>query len=121
MNAILKYTLLTAIRDKLYVGLLVILAIAFGLSNLLGSTALAEEDQTAIVYIAGSSRIIFAIGIILFVCLLVLLIVLFTKMLATYILSGHVRRRLTDGHLVNRYLAKGHLIHKFSIFNLILL
>src|SRR5690606_28211646 len=68
MNSILKYILLTAVRDRLYVGLFIILIAAFGISSLLGSTALVEKEQMSIVYIAGSSRMILIIGIILFVC-----------------------------------------------------
>ncbi len=68
MNSILKYILLTAIRDRLYVGLFIILLAAFGISSVVGGTALLEQAQTTIVYVAGSSRMIFAIGMILFVC-----------------------------------------------------
>jgi hypothetical protein len=68
MISILQYILLTAIRDRLYVGLFLTLLVAFGISFVLGSATLAESFQTTIAYIAGSSRIIFAIGIILFVC-----------------------------------------------------
>jgi hypothetical protein len=67
MISILKYILLTAIRDRLYVGLFLTLLIAFGISFTLGSTTLTESSQTTIAYISGSSRMIFAIGIILFV------------------------------------------------------
>jgi hypothetical protein len=62
MNSILKYILLTAIRDRLYVGLFIILLAAFGISSVLGSAALIEQAQTTIAYVAGSSRTI------LFVC-----------------------------------------------------
>lgn len=68
MNSILKYILLTAIRDKLYVGLFLTLLAAFGISFVLGSATLVENSQTTIVYIASSSRMIFALGMILFVC-----------------------------------------------------
>ncbi|MDA0901966.1 MAG: hypothetical protein O3B09_00960 [Proteobacteria bacterium] len=68
MISILKYIFLTASRDWLYLGLLIILVAAFGISSLLGSTALAEQQEMSIVYISGSSRMILAIGIILFVC-----------------------------------------------------
>lgn len=68
MNSILKYIILTAIRDRLYVGLFAILIAAFGISVFLGETALSERQQMTIVYIAGSCRMIFAIGMILFVC-----------------------------------------------------
>jgi len=68
MYSILKYILLTAIRDKLYVGLFIILLAAFGISAVVGGSALLEKAQATTVYIAGSSRMIFAIGMILFVC-----------------------------------------------------
>lgn len=68
MNSVLKYILLTAIRDRLYIGLLIALTAAFGVSALLGSTMVVEENQTSIAYIAGSSRMIFVIGMILFTC-----------------------------------------------------
>ncbi len=68
MKTVLKYILLTAIRDRLYIGLLLLLMAAFAISALLGSTVVVEEAQTSIVYIAGSSRMIFAIGMILFTC-----------------------------------------------------
>ncbi len=68
MLPILKYILLTAVRDKLYVGLFVILLAAFGISCALGDSSLVEKVQATTVYIAGSSRMIFAVGMILFVC-----------------------------------------------------
>ncbi len=68
MKSILKYILLTAVRDWLYVGLFLSLIAALGISSLLGSTSLVEKSQMTIVYMSGSSRIILALGIILFVC-----------------------------------------------------
>ncbi|MDA9231412.1 hypothetical protein N9O56_02455 [Rickettsiales bacterium] len=68
MKTILKYILLTAIRDKLYLGILFLLAAAFGISSILGNTLATEKVATSIVYIAGSARIIFAVGMILFTC-----------------------------------------------------
>ncbi len=68
MNSILKYILLTAIRDRLYAGLFIILLAAFGISSLVGGTALVERAQATMVYVAGSSRMIFTVGMILFVC-----------------------------------------------------
>lgn len=68
MIPILKYVLLTAIRDWLYVGVIISMLIAFGISILIGNSAFAENNQFSIVYIAGSGRILFAIGIIIFIC-----------------------------------------------------
>lgn len=69
MQSIIKYILLSGIRDRLYIGLFITLAAAFSLSIFLGSTALVEQQQTIAAYIAGSSRAILAVGLILFVCL----------------------------------------------------
>ncbi|MBL6664787.1 MAG: hypothetical protein ISQ34_02980 [Rickettsiales bacterium] len=69
MKSILKYILLSAIRDKFYIGLLITLGASFGLSIFLGSSALVEQQQMTASFIAGSSRVILAIGMILFVCL----------------------------------------------------
>ncbi len=69
MKSIIKYILLSGIRDRLYIGLFITLIASFSLSIFLGSTALIEQQQTVAAYIAGSSRAILAIGLILFVCL----------------------------------------------------
>lgn len=69
MKSILKYIMLTATRDRLYIGLLITMIIAFSLSIFLGNTALVEREEMATSYIAGSTRMILAIGMILFVCL----------------------------------------------------
>lgn len=68
MFSILKYILTTAIRDWLYAGVVASLLIAFGISILIGNSAFAENNQFSIVYIAGSGRVLFAIGIIIFIC-----------------------------------------------------
>ena len=69
MNAILKYILKNGVRDRLYIGLFVSLIITFGVSVFLGSTMLVEQQATTVVFIAGSSRVILAVGMILFVCI----------------------------------------------------
>lgn len=69
MKSILKYILLAGIRDRLYIGLFITLVASFSLSIFLGSTSFVEAQQTTAAYIAGSSRAILAIGMILFVCL----------------------------------------------------
>jgi len=69
MKSILKYILFTGIRDRLYIGLFISLVVAFSISIFLGSTALIEQQQMTAAYIAGSSRAILTIGMILFVCL----------------------------------------------------
>lgn len=68
MLTIIRYTLLTALRDWLFLGLLIILCLAYGLSSFMGSTALVEQPQMSLSYFAGASRIIMNIGLIVFVC-----------------------------------------------------
>lgn len=68
MKAILKYILLTAARDWLFIGLFIAVIIASALSFFLGSNALSEQMQMQISFIASSTRLILAIGMILFIC-----------------------------------------------------
>jgi len=68
MKQIIKYILLTALRDWLYIGLLIILAGTLGISVLLGYSALSEESQMQTIYFAASSRVVIVCGILLFIC-----------------------------------------------------
>lgn len=68
MNSIIRYTILTAIRDWLYVGILFLSLASVFLSSFLGSTAIVEEGYMSMAYIGGSCRLIIIIGLILFVC-----------------------------------------------------
>ncbi len=98
MKTILKYILLTAIRDKLYLGILFLLAAAFGISSILGDTSAVEKVETSIIYIAGSARMIFAVGMILFTCFYVRKS--FDNKEIEFILSKSVARH----HLIIAYL-----------------
>ena len=69
MWPILKYILRTGLRDKLYLSIFAFLVCSFSLAIFLGSTSLTEATQTTAAFIAGSSRIIICVGIILFCCL----------------------------------------------------
>ena len=69
MKSILKYILRDGLTDRLYLGLFITLNVSFSISIFLGSTALNEQQQMSAAYIAGSSRAILVIGMILFVCL----------------------------------------------------
>ncbi len=69
MNSIIKYIFLNSLRDKVYLAIFIALIAAFSLSIFLGQTSLVEQAQTTTAYIAGSSRFIIILGIILFVCL----------------------------------------------------
>jgi len=68
MKTLVKFILLTGLRDKLYLSLLLILVGVFGISNLVGFSALSEETQMQLVYFTFLSRIIIVCGMILFIC-----------------------------------------------------
>jgi ABC-type transport system involved in multi-copper enzyme maturation permease subunit len=69
MKSIFKYILKNALRDRLYIGVFLALALAFALSIFLGNTMLVEQQQSSAAFIAGSCRVIIVFGMILFVCL----------------------------------------------------
>jgi ABC-type transport system involved in multi-copper enzyme maturation permease subunit len=68
MLTTIRYILLTAIRDWLFIGLLGLLALTLGISFFLGSTALVEQEQMVTSYMAGASRVILSLGLVIFVC-----------------------------------------------------
>lgn len=67
MGTIIRYTLLTALRDWLFVGLFFVVSAAITISMFLASTALVEQQQMAVSYSAGSARLILIGGLIIFV------------------------------------------------------
>lgn len=64
----LRYVLLTAFRDWLFIGLFLAVIVAGVISATLGSTAFLEEQAMKITYAAASSRLILMVGLIVFVC-----------------------------------------------------
>lgn len=64
----IRYILLTAFRDRLFIGVLLGVVFAAAISATLGSTAFLEEKQMTLTYAAGSARLILAVGLIVFVC-----------------------------------------------------
>jgi ABC-type transport system involved in multi-copper enzyme maturation permease subunit len=104
MKSILKYILFTGIRDRLYIGLFITLIVAFSISIFLGSTALVEQQQMTAAYIAGSSRAILTIGMILFVCLNVSRA--FENKEVEFIISKSIsREQFILGYLIGFFLA----------------
>jgi ABC-type transport system involved in multi-copper enzyme maturation permease subunit len=63
----IRYVLLTATRDRLFLGLLLGILAAAYISHVLGSTAMLETEQMAIAFTAASARVIIMIGIIVFI------------------------------------------------------
>lgn len=63
----IRYVLLTATRDRLFIGLLLGILLATYISRVLGSTAMLEPEQMGIAFTAASARVIIMIGLIVFV------------------------------------------------------
>jgi ABC-type transport system involved in multi-copper enzyme maturation permease subunit len=63
----IRYVLLTAIRDRLFFGLLLGILGAAYISSVLGSTAMLETEQMTLSFTAASARVIIMIGIIVFI------------------------------------------------------
>lgn len=68
MNTTIKYVLYTALRDWLFIGILISIATAVFLSFFLGSTVIIEKDQMLTSFASGSSRVVLIVGMIVFVC-----------------------------------------------------
>lgn len=64
----IRYIFLTAIRDRLFAGLLLASLIAAFISSAMGNTALLEPEQMTLTLIAASLRSILVVGLIVFVC-----------------------------------------------------
>jgi len=67
MSTIIKYIILTAVRDKLFIGLFIVACLFIGVSKFLGLTALTEKQEMSLVYSAGAIRHLVIFGLILFV------------------------------------------------------
>lgn len=68
MHTTLRYLLLCALRDRLFLGLLLGVVAATLIASTLGGTALLEEKEMALSYAGGVSRVILAVGLSVFVC-----------------------------------------------------
>jgi len=64
---LVKYALLAAIRDKLFLSLIVCLIVAASLSFFLGDSALSEKDQFTLIFAASGMRIVVVFALVLFV------------------------------------------------------
>lgn len=69
MNSIVKYVLLSALRDRIYLSVFLSLVAVFAVAIFVGDTMLVEQNQAAVAFIAGASRGVLVFGMILFVCL----------------------------------------------------
>lgn len=66
-KTLIRYVVTAAIRDKLILGMCILLLMAVSLSMFMGSAAITEQDQFAAVFSAGSIRILNCLGLVLFV------------------------------------------------------
>ncbi len=64
----IRYILLTALRDWLFIGLFIGILVATAISATLGSTAFIEEKEMTLSFASESARIILMVGLIVFVC-----------------------------------------------------
>jgi hypothetical protein len=64
----IRYILITALRDWLFIGLVVSILFATMISAVLGSTAFLEDQEMTVTFAAASSRLILMVGLIVFVC-----------------------------------------------------
>lgn len=67
MRTNIRYIILTAIRDRLFLGLLLGVGAAAYISSVLGSTAMLEPEQMTLAFTAASARVIVMLGIIVFI------------------------------------------------------
>jgi len=63
----IRYVLLTATRDRLFLGLLVGILAAAYISSVLGATAMLETAQMTLTFTAASARVIIMVGLIVFI------------------------------------------------------
>lgn len=68
MLSSIRYVLITALRDWLFVGLIAGVLCAAGISATLGNTAFLETQEMTVTFAAGAARIILMVGMIVFVC-----------------------------------------------------
>lgn len=64
----IRYILLTAVRDWLFIGLFLGVVAAAAISASLGGTALLEPEQMILTFSAASARVILMVGLIVFIC-----------------------------------------------------
>jgi len=64
---VIKYALTAAIRDRLILSMFLLMAVGASLAIFLGSAAITESDQFAVVFAAGGLRFAGAAGLVLFI------------------------------------------------------
>ncbi len=67
MSPLIRYVLLTALRDRLFLGVLAAMLCAAGISSVLASTSMIEAHEMTLVFSAATTRLIVMLGLIVFV------------------------------------------------------
>lgn len=67
--ALLRYMLLSAVRDRLFLALPILLALGAALVIFLSGSAIIEQREMAAALLGAGSRVVVIVGMILFVCL----------------------------------------------------
>jgi len=62
----IRFVIITAIRDRLFISLFALLALAIAVSAYFGSGAVAESREMTVVYAAGGARVMLVLGLTLF-------------------------------------------------------
>ncbi len=68
MLTTIRYVILTALRDYLFLGLMLGVVLAAGLSAILGSTAMLEQVAMTLSFTTASTRVVLMLGLMIFVC-----------------------------------------------------
>ena len=68
MRTLARYVLATALRDRLFLALIVLVVLAAVLSVFIGGAAVVEKRELSVVYVASATRLILVAGLVLFVC-----------------------------------------------------
>ncbi|MAZ76030.1 MAG: hypothetical protein CMH31_01865 [Micavibrio sp.] len=67
LKNLIYYVLTAAVRDKLFLSFFLLLAIGVSLSIFMGSSAVTEQDQFTLVFVASGLRLASVFGVVLFV------------------------------------------------------
>jgi hypothetical protein len=97
MWATVRLVALTALRNRLFAGLLAALICATAIAVFLGGTALIEQAQAVVVFAAGAGRVVLVIGLVVFVAFHV------QSMIETREVESILARALTRGRFVIGY------------------
>lgn len=67
MATLIRYVLITALRDRLFVGMLAAMLAAVGISAALAATSMIETQEMTLAFSAASCRLILIVGLVVFV------------------------------------------------------